>query len=55
MKLGLAISGFTWEWNDNHNERQAVVLSLFMVVLGWLMWSQSPGASLRHEPMEHAA
>jgi hypothetical protein len=33
----------------------AVVLSLFMVVLGWLMWSKSSGASLRHDLMEQAA
>ena len=47
MFLGLAPAGLAVPF--------AVVLSLFMVVLGWLMWSQSPGASLRHEPMGHAA
>jgi hypothetical protein len=47
MFLGLAPAGLAVPF--------AVVLSLFMVVLGWLMWNQSPGASLRHEPMEQAA
>jgi hypothetical protein len=47
MFLGLAPAGLAVPF--------AVVLSLFMVVLGWLMWSQSPGASLRHEPMEQAS
>ena len=47
MFLGLAPAGLAVTF--------AVVLSLFMVVLGWLMCSQPPGASLRLEPMEHAA
>jgi hypothetical protein len=47
MFLGLAPAGLAVPF--------AVVLSLFMVVLGWLMWSQSPRAGLRHEAMEHTA
>ena len=47
MFLGLAPAGLAVPF--------AVVLSLFMVVLGWLMWSQPPSPSLRHEAMEHAA
>ena len=47
MFLGLAPAGLAVPF--------AVVLSLFMVVLGWLMWSQSSGASLQHELMEQAA
>ena len=37
MFLGLAPAGLAVPF--------AVVLSLFMVILGWLMWSQSPDAS----------
>lgn len=33
----------------------AVVLSLFMVVLGWLMWSQTSNAGQEQVPMENAA
>jgi hypothetical protein len=47
MFLGLAPAGLAVPF--------AVVLSLFMVILGWLMWSQSPGTGLRHEAMEHTA
>jgi hypothetical protein len=47
MFLGLAPAGLAVPF--------AVVLSLFMVILGWLMWSQSPGAGLRQEAMEHTA
>jgi hypothetical protein len=47
MFLGLAPAGLAVPF--------AVVLSLFMVILGWLMWSQSPRAGLRHEAMEHTA
>ena len=44
MFLGLAPAGLAVPF--------AVVLSLFMVVLGWLMWNQSPGASQGDEPLE---
>jgi hypothetical protein len=33
----------------------AVVLSLFMVVLGWLMWNQAQVVTQGDGPMEHAA
>jgi hypothetical protein len=33
----------------------AVVLSLFMVVLGWLMWNQTQVVTQGDGPMEHAA
>ena len=47
MFLGLAPAGLAVPF--------AVVLSLFMVVLGWLMWNQARVATQGNEPMEHAA
>ena len=47
MFLGLAPAGLAVPF--------AVVLSLFMVVLGWLMWNQARVATQGNGPMEHAA
>jgi hypothetical protein len=47
MFLGLAPAGLAVPF--------AVVLSLFMVVLGWLMWNQARVVTQGSGPMEHAA
>ena len=46
MFLGLAPAGLAVPF--------AVVLSLFMIVLGWLMWNQAHVVTQRSGPMEHA-
>ena len=47
MFLGLAPAGLAVPF--------AVVLSLFMVVLGWLMWNRARVVTQGRGPMEHAA